>query len=76
MSTSAIVVIVLAATGLLLAIAAIRIVREYERVIVFRLGLTNDNVTIRVEAAAGTGANGSAAVTSAPVIAAGTRGAA
>ena len=38
MSASAIVLTVLAATGLLLAIAAIRIVREYERVIVFRLG--------------------------------------
>ena len=38
MSTAAIVLTVLAVTLLLLAIASIRIVREYERVIVFRLG--------------------------------------
>jgi regulator of protease activity HflC (stomatin/prohibitin superfamily) len=38
MSTTAIVIIVVAAVALLLAISAIKIVREYERVVVFRLG--------------------------------------
>ena len=38
MSTTAIVLLLIAAAALVLAIAAIRIVREYERVVVFRLG--------------------------------------
>jgi len=38
MSTSVIVLIAIAAVALLGAVSAIRIVREYERVVVFRLG--------------------------------------
>jgi regulator of protease activity HflC (stomatin/prohibitin superfamily) len=38
MSTVAIVLIVLVGLALLLAAAAIRVVREYQRVVVFRLG--------------------------------------